>query len=206
MIQSEKAKVYEEVLSEIRNYITNHQLSPGDKLPSERELAEQLDAGRSSVREALRALELLGLIETRRGEGTFLRQYRTHHTVELLSTFILHEPKTKKDILSTKKIMEKEAAKLAFSNMTDDILTELQAICSNTNMEEKDKHHSFFLLIFQISHNYLMYKIWQLVEDFSHTVHQISYEPSLYDALVEAYRNKRYETIEPLFDDFYKEG
>ena len=44
-------------------------------LPSERELSSRLNVGRSSVREALRALELVGLIETRRGEGTFIRNF-----------------------------------------------------------------------------------------------------------------------------------
>ncbi|QDP40847.1 FadR/GntR family transcriptional regulator [Radiobacillus deserti] len=205
MFQSEKVKVYEEVLSEIRNYITNHQLSPGDKLPSERELAEQLDAGRSSVREALRALELLGLIETRRGEGTFLRQYRTHRTVELLSTFILHEPQTKKDILATKRIMEKEAAKLAYGNLHEDVMKELQVIGTSTELDDREKHHTFFVLLFQHSQNYLMYKIWQLVEDFSHTVHQISYTSSFYKELLEVFVNGRLEDIEPLFDTLYKE-
>ncbi|MBR8646160.1 FadR family transcriptional regulator [[Brevibacterium] frigoritolerans] len=50
-------------------------LLPGDKIPSERELSDRFNVGRSSVREALRALELLGLIETRRGEGTFIRGF-----------------------------------------------------------------------------------------------------------------------------------
>lgn len=67
MTKDTKSKVYQEVLEEIRNYIVDHQLQDGDRLPSERELAEQLNAGRSSVREALRAIELLGLIETRHG-------------------------------------------------------------------------------------------------------------------------------------------
>ena len=47
-------------------------LVAGDRLPSERELSSRLNVGRSSVREALRALELVGLIETRGGEGTFI--------------------------------------------------------------------------------------------------------------------------------------
>ncbi|MDQ7864958.1 GntR family transcriptional regulator [Peribacillus frigoritolerans] len=62
-------------------------LLPGDKIPSERELSDRFNVGRSSVREALRALELLGLIETRRGEGTFIRDFQEHKLVELLGTF-----------------------------------------------------------------------------------------------------------------------
>ena len=70
---STNRKVYEGILMQLNEIIAEENLRPGDKLPSERELSERLSVGRSSVREALRALELLGLIETRRGEGTFLK-------------------------------------------------------------------------------------------------------------------------------------
>ena len=81
---SNKTKLYLEIVDKIRQMIVRDGLLPGDKLPSERELSERLQVGRSSVREALRALELLGLIETRRGEGTFLRDVRNHQLVEIL--------------------------------------------------------------------------------------------------------------------------
>lgn len=90
-------KVYEGVLYQLKAYIEENQLSPGDKLPSERELSEQLGVGRSSIREAFRAMELLGLIETRRGEGTYMRSYRPYHMVELLSNFLLTEKRTKRN-------------------------------------------------------------------------------------------------------------
>lgn len=77
-------KVYEGILLQLHEIIQEQNLRPGDKLPSERELSEQLGAGRSSVREALRALELLGLIETRRGEGTFLKHYRHNRLIDIL--------------------------------------------------------------------------------------------------------------------------
>src|SRR5690606_15594180 len=100
-------KVYQEVLEQIRLFIDQHNLSPGDRLPSERYLAETLKAGRSSVREALRAIELLGLIETRKGEGTFLKAYQPYHSVELLSSFILRESKKKEELIEFKKLLEK---------------------------------------------------------------------------------------------------
>src|SRR3954469_15709204 len=88
-------------------------LKSGDKLPSERELSERLNVGRSSVREALRALELLGLIETRRGEGTFIRDFRGNQLVQLLSTFILQDEKAKRDVLETKNLIEMDCLRLA---------------------------------------------------------------------------------------------
>ncbi|MFE7149596.1 FadR/GntR family transcriptional regulator, partial [Heyndrickxia sporothermodurans] len=92
-------------------------LVSGDKLPSERELSERLKVGRSSVREGLRALELLGLIETRRGEGTYLRDFTDHHLVELLSMFILQDDKVKNDVKITKELVEKDAIRLVINNL-----------------------------------------------------------------------------------------
>lgn len=76
-MSASKPKVYIEILREIRSIIKEDGLAAGDKIPSERELAERLQAGRSSVREALRALELLGIIETRRGKAHLLKTFAT---------------------------------------------------------------------------------------------------------------------------------
>jgi GntR family transcriptional repressor for pyruvate dehydrogenase complex len=66
--------VPELILDEITRLITEGILKPGDRLPSESELAERFGVGRSSLREAMRALQLLGIIEVIQGKGTFLRQ------------------------------------------------------------------------------------------------------------------------------------
>src|SRR5271166_4682135 len=64
-------KVYEAVAEQIERLILE-KLKPGDKLPSERELAEMLQVSRSSIRDAIRSLELLGLVEPRQGAGTIV--------------------------------------------------------------------------------------------------------------------------------------
>ena len=97
-------------------------LLPGDKIPSERELSERLNVGRSSVREALRALELLGLIETRRGEGTFIKDFQEHRLVELLGTFFLQNEKVNEDLAETKYFLEIDCLRLIISHSTDDEL------------------------------------------------------------------------------------
>src|SRR5271168_4729594 len=66
-------KVYEEVAKQIERLILK-KLKPGDKLPSERELAEMLQVSRSSIRDAIRGLELVGLVEPRQGAGTIVRE------------------------------------------------------------------------------------------------------------------------------------
>src|SRR3954451_8871102 len=97
-----RSKMFIDIVGELRSLITEERIETGGRLPSERELAERLQAGRSSIREALRSLELLGLIETRRGEGTFLTDFRKHQLVEVLATFIMQQPDSVKDVQETR--------------------------------------------------------------------------------------------------------
>jgi DNA-binding transcriptional regulator YhcF (GntR family) len=64
--------VYEEVVSQIRDLISSGSLQRGDRLPSERELAEKLGVSRESIREGLKHLHSIGLVETRSHRGTFV--------------------------------------------------------------------------------------------------------------------------------------
>ncbi|MFC3040099.1 FadR/GntR family transcriptional regulator [Virgibacillus xinjiangensis] len=200
MTISPKQKVYQGVLKEIRRLIETNALQPGDKLPSERQLSETLQAGRSSVREALRAMELLGLIETRHGEGTYLSTYRPFQTVELLSSFILQEASTKEDLLLAKKILEREAAKLAFSHITMEEVKDLEKIIHDSEMDLQEKHASFFHYLFRQVDNMLLSKVWQLMEEFSGTIGRFFYEEHFYRELARYYAEGEYRAIEALLD------
>src|SRR6185295_15255271 len=67
-------RIYEEIVRQVKQLISEGRFKSGDRLPPERELAEKFVVSRTSVREALRALESLGLIDIRPGEGTFVRE------------------------------------------------------------------------------------------------------------------------------------
>ncbi|RXK18230.1 FadR/GntR family transcriptional regulator [Macrococcus sp. DPC7161] len=82
-------KGFTAVVTEIQQIIKDQGLSSGDKLPSERYLSESLKISRSSVREALRAMELLGVIYTKRGEGTFLSEMSEHQLFELIAGYLI---------------------------------------------------------------------------------------------------------------------
>src|SRR5216683_7779752 len=66
-------RVFEEICERIRNELSSGTLRPGDKLPPERELAERFGVSRTAVRDAIRVLEFVGLVEPRQGEGTVVR-------------------------------------------------------------------------------------------------------------------------------------
>lgn len=161
-------------------------LKPGDKIPSERELSERLHVGRSSVREALRALELLGLIETRRGEGTFLRNARSNQLVQLLSTFILQDEKAIRDVKDTKYLIEMDCLRLVIHRNNEEQLIKFREEIENRKINDDE----FFLRIVELADNHLFYRIWIILSDFYNSL-QIEKEKmaksdylSLIDALI----------------------
>lgn len=156
------------IVEEIRTMIQKDGLLPGDKIPSERELSERLAVGRSSVREALRALELLGVIETKRGEGTFLRNFHDHRLVELLGTFILQDPKIKDDVKKTKEIIELGGLSLAIQH--ESLQEKLKT--AREKLEKEDwSEYDFFSFILDMGENHLLKKIWLIVSDYTPSHH-----------------------------------
>ncbi|MBS4191586.1 FadR family transcriptional regulator [Bacillus sp. FJAT-49705] len=163
MSQHQKdSKIYVEIVKELRTMIDRDGLKPGDKLPSERELSERLIVGRSSVREALRALELLGLIETRRGEGTFIRDFQGNQLVQLLSTFILQDEKAKKDIVETKNLIEMDCLLLAQNKSNDDQLLSFKSWADTAVFTDDE----FFLKVALLADNHLFLRIWTILKDY----------------------------------------
>src|SRR5438046_9237478 len=71
---SRRSRLYQGIVEQIEARLEKGELHPGDQPPAERALADQFQVSRASVREALRTLELLGIVETRAGGGTFVRQ------------------------------------------------------------------------------------------------------------------------------------
>ncbi|WP_071460362.1 FadR/GntR family transcriptional regulator [Bacillus massilinigeriensis] len=168
MIPSDRGtKVYIEIVKQLRSMIEKDGLKAGDKIPSERELSERLNAGRSSVREALRALELLGLIETRRGEGTFIRDFHGNQLVQLLGTFVLQDEKARKDVAETKVLIEMNCLLLAAKKCRGKGFR-LKEWVQAQRMLEDDR---FFQKVAELADNYLVCRIWQILKDYNHSLH-----------------------------------
>jgi len=174
--QSDQLKLYQEVLLKINEIIEEDHLTVGDRLPSERELAERLNVGRSSIREALRALELLGLISTRRGEGTFIEEHTSHRLVEILSFFILRNEKSKKELLEIRTLIELDAVRLAAERITGEMVQKMEALIKKSEERLKsgaipiNEDYLFHQSIAIASNNHLLYKIWKLIVDYGRVI------------------------------------
>ncbi len=177
-------KVYLEIVKQLRAMISADNLQSGDKIPSERELSERLNVGRSSVREALRALELLGLIETRRGEGTFIRDFRGNQLVQLLGTFILQDEKAKLDVIETKNMIEMDLLRLVLTRADEKPLLKLKHLVEANQLNDDQ----FFSQLIDLADNYLFSRIWDILKDYYQSLNlkNVEYDRENFLSLIEA--------------------
>jgi GntR family transcriptional repressor for pyruvate dehydrogenase complex len=120
-------KVYEEVARQLERIILK-KLHPGDKLPSERELAESLGVSRSSIRDAIRSLELMGLVEPRQGAGTVVREISADALMNPLTNVLRHKMELVGELLDFRKMLEPPLAARAATHASDDELEEMEEI------------------------------------------------------------------------------
>jgi GntR family transcriptional regulator, transcriptional repressor for pyruvate dehydrogenase complex len=167
-------KVYEQVIEQIKDMIETGTLKKGDKLPSERSLVDQLRVSRTSIREALRALEVIGLIECRQGEGNYIKASFQDNLLEPLSIMFMLEGSSSQEIWELRKIMEVEAAGLAAKRITDEQLQELKELLLGFNENDNEEVNGeidkqFHYKIAECSGNVLIFNILRtvsaLVED-----------------------------------------
>ncbi|MGE4271670.1 MAG: FadR/GntR family transcriptional regulator [Desulfitobacterium sp.] len=119
-------KIYEEIIEQIRLLVVKGELKPGDRLPSERDLASRLNVSRASVREALSALEMMGLLEIRSGEGTFMKKINLDSVVTPLAWVLSMEKDTVLELIEVRKLLEGQTVVLAAQRAESEDLRELE--------------------------------------------------------------------------------
>jgi GntR family transcriptional repressor for pyruvate dehydrogenase complex len=119
-----RSRLYQGIVEQIEGLLEKGELRPGDQLPPERQLAEQFQVSRASVREALRTLELLGIVETRPGGGTFVRQTSPEDLTRPL-TSLMSRGHSLADVIELRGLIEPAIAALAAERITSAQLAEL---------------------------------------------------------------------------------
>ena len=120
-------KVYEGVAKQIERLILK-KLQPGDKLPSERELVETLGVSRSSIRDAIRSLELMGMVEPRQGAGTIVREMSPESLGNPLSNALRHKEELIGELLDFRKMLEPQLAARAATQVSPGQISEMEQI------------------------------------------------------------------------------
>ncbi len=129
-----KGKVYEEVAKQIERLILK-KLKPGDKLPSERDLVETLQVSRTSIRDAIRGLELVGMVEPRQGAGTIVREFATDSFTNPFADALERRRKSVGELLDFRKMLEPPLAARAATHASVDEIAEMEEILNR--QEEK---------------------------------------------------------------------
>ena len=169
MEQKPAKKMFLQIVKQLRELIIDRHIQPGDKLPSERVLCEQLNTSRSSVREALRSLELLGLIETRHGGGTFLADVSGNQLVEILSSFILQEERSQKDVHATREMHEREAIRVICQQSQLRILPIWDSLFAQIELQQEVRRDAILRECIVAAGNRLSLKIWMQLIAYSMT-------------------------------------
>ncbi|MDQ0577692.1 FadR/GntR family transcriptional regulator [Agromyces albus] len=113
------------VATQLLDLFTSGSIPPGTRLPPERQLAARLEVGRSAVREALAALEILGIVDVRPGSGTYLRGTVSELLPQSLSWGVLIGQRSTTELLELRSGLEIYVARLAADRLTDEQLTAL---------------------------------------------------------------------------------
>ncbi|HEX2570400.1 MAG TPA: FadR/GntR family transcriptional regulator [Polyangia bacterium] len=135
-----KQRVAEEIVEQLRALILKGSYSPGDKLPPERKLAQELGVNRASLREAIKALEQMGLVKTRQGDGTRVLDFMQTAGVELVSHLIPVDGRPNleilRDVLEFRRWFGREVARVAAERANEEDFRRLEEIAGRAAQVE----------------------------------------------------------------------
>lgn len=170
------------VIAQIKQGLIEHKLNPGDRLPSETELGELMGVSRGSVRQAMKALETLGVVSIRPGDGTHINDTVSDKSLDMLIFALLIAQPSLKDIIDFRYALERDIFELIFEHedCIDDLLIELEEnvtrqqklldeMASVKDLVENDQQFHFLLsqncgnTLIQIVYNFVMEYYLQLM-------------------------------------------
>lgn len=153
-------KIYRNIVEQIVGLICEGSLKSGDKLPPERTLAEMFSVSRASLREALSVMEILGIVEIRPGDGSFVSDLNVKPFISLVFPLLLKEEDIEADLLELRKMLEISGVRMVMSNMKEEeimidklgeIISQMEETTSDTDTATLSKldiafHSSIFAL------------------------------------------------------------
>lgn len=164
--------LYHQVIDNIRELVLKGELKPGEKLPSERELAEMYGVSRVPVREALKVLEFLGVVQNIRGDGVYIRKIQARDLLGNIAFAVQdHDNGLLADLFEARSAIEVKAAQLAAMRRTDVEIEEmLDAVLDMERdlllqRDASNSSYKFHLAIVKASHNQVLYRIHDNLAD-----------------------------------------
>lgn len=172
-----RSRLHEEIVGQLQRKIIKGDLPPGHKLMTERALAERLNVNRATVREALKKLEFLELVDINHGDGVYVKNYRDSGNLELLKDIVYMDQiiniNILKNLLDVRKILSPEMAAAAALNHTKEHLMEMQEVIQNQEeLSIQERDYRVNRIIAKASGNLLFLFIWnffhRIVKDYGY--------------------------------------
>ena len=164
-------KIYKNIVEQIVDLIHDGSLKEGDRLPPERTLAEMLQVSRTSVREALKVMEIMGIIEIRPGEGSVVSDFNVEPFLSMIWPVILAKGGIEKDLQEFRKILEEGSIRiLARKGENEEFFSGLKEIVDEMEKSIDDCAQSvrldilFHRRIFELTGNRLLLVAQDLTE------------------------------------------
>ena len=165
-----RVKLYEEVAARIRDLIASGELRAGEALPSERKLAEQFKVGRAVIREAIRQLEVSGLVESRHGGGNYVREVTVEHLVAPIASVLNGMAPLREELMDARLFFEPQMARAAAARATPEDLRGLEDVIrrqeervakGRSGVEEDAEFHD---LLARSTHNTVVERIMEVID------------------------------------------
>lgn len=138
-----RVKLVDEIIESLRQDIVTRRLPDGDRLPSEKELSDRFGVSQPTIREAIRALETLGLIEVLHGNGTFVRSQGDFALASAMQTLLQLENVGIMEVIDIRQALGRHSIEMAVTKATDEDIAEMQRISDRfdqvSDMKEVDE-------------------------------------------------------------------
>lgn len=160
-----RTSLSDKIIEQIIALISRNILRPGERLPSEKDLCKRFGVGRATLREALRSLAVMGILEGRVGEGTFVSHNNQRYLERNLQWGLLLDPKKVEDLLETRLMLETQTAFSAAHKATPANLKEMEETIKGmeSSMDQPEQYLrfdlEFHLLVAQATQNTILYHL-----------------------------------------------
>jgi GntR family transcriptional repressor for pyruvate dehydrogenase complex len=189
--QVEKRRLTEEIVDRLVSLIASGKLKPGDRLPPERELMQQLGVGRSSLREAIGSLSLTGVLTVRPGSGTFVTLSHEEFLAKPLGWGIPMGPGRVQELIEARRILEQAIVALAAERASETEIAEMKRhlLLMNTSRRNRRKFikadMTFHATLAKASHNNVLQSLFLQIRNLLRSfTEKILLVPGAYDSVI----------------------
>ena len=160
--------LYKAIREYLKQYIIEQELKPGDALPPEGQLVEELGVGRSTVREAVKSLQSLGIVEVRQGDGLYVRELNFDPMLEAFQFGMQFDPHTVSELLQIRIFLEMAVIGDAVPKIDADEIEQLESILNQweariqSEKEYYDLDEDFHRVIYSVLGNNSLLKLFEV--------------------------------------------